>query len=338
MLWIRYAEEKAKVMNRPLVVLLGVGSNLGAHDGTLLLERFIDKRSAINNTNFVIAAGNEANLGHHYLGQFVQKDKYQDVEFSVDEDESSIYLGLYSTPPDYYSIGIISPTGEFISRIPVRRQKFETISLVLEKTTINVTYNISEVYITNQVITILLKDPVPGTWTIRIFGDMVINGRYDIYLPREDWCKDGTKFLQPNPFTTVTFPGTSKFAITTGSYNHITGSLSPFSGRGLTTTYKQKPDLVAPGNNILGPMPNNTFGTMTGTSASAAITAGAVALLLQWAIVQQNLPTITPELTKIWLIRGADKKDFIDYPNPMWGYGELDLRGSFQVLRDIYLD
>lgn len=335
---IEYIQKKARLLNKPLVIIIGLGSNIGAHSGLMPLELFINKQSELFGTVFTIAAGNESNLGHHYRGQYESSDVYQEVEFNVANDEDSFFCVLYSTSPDYYSIGLTTPAGEFISRIPVRREKYEELEVVIGDTRINVVYLLSPQVIDQQIISLRFFDPIEGIWTLRIFGDFVINGRYDIYLPREGWIKKDTRFIKPDPYTTVTYPSTSQVPISVGAYNHIQGNLYPSSGRGLTTQYKQKPDLVAPGVNVFGPLPNNKYGTMTGTSVAAAITGGAVALLLEWAVVLGKVLALSPQFIKVWLLRGASRKGYMNYPNALWGYGELDLKNSFDIIKDIYFD
>ena len=60
--------------------------------------------------------------------------------------------------------------------------------------------------------------------------------------------------------------------------------------------------------------------TYTGTSAAAAVTAGAVAQIMQWALVQQNDPVMSNAAIKNMLIRGAKRSDDRGYPNREWGY------------------
>ena len=55
--------------------------------------------------------------------------------------------------------------------------------------------------------------------------------------------------------------------------------------------------------------------TRTGTSAAAAITAGAAANLLGWGIVEGNYPTMSEASVKSYLIRGAQRNPALTYPN-----------------------
>ena len=73
---------------------------------------------------------------------------------------------------------------------------------------------------------------------------------------------------------------------------------------------------------------------MTGTSAAAAITAGASALFMQWAIVQNNAPATTGNRLRSVLIRGCSREPRREYPNVQWGYGTLNLIETFNSLRE----
>ena len=73
---------------------------------------------------------------------------------------------------------------------------------------------------------------------------------------------------------------------------------------------------------------------MTGTSAAAAVTAGAAALLMEWGIVKGNIPGMNGDIIRNLLIGGASRQDNMEYPDNKWGYGRLDLYGSFNYIRN----
>jgi hypothetical protein len=93
------------------------------------------------------------------------------------------------------------------------------------------------------------------------------------------------------------------------------------------------PDFVAPGVNVKGVYPTG-LGTMTGTSAAAAITAGAAAILMEWGIVQGNLRAMDGDVLRLLLIGGCQRDEGILYPNTRWGYGKLDLYGTFFRIKE----
>jgi hypothetical protein len=56
MLGIQYIMEKARVLAMPVVICIGVGTNQGAHDGSLILEEYINAVSNIKGTCVCAAA------------------------------------------------------------------------------------------------------------------------------------------------------------------------------------------------------------------------------------------------------------------------------------------
>ena len=96
--------------------------------------------------------------------------------------------------------------------------------------------------------------------------------------------------------------------ITVGAYNSRYYSYADFSGRGFTRLTNQiKPDLAAPGVNIMAPAANGGYQSVTGTSFATPVASGAAALLMQWGIVNGNDPFLYGEKVKAYLRRGAKK-------------------------------
>ncbi|MHB1153723.1 MAG: S8 family serine peptidase [Eubacteriales bacterium] len=130
-------------------------------------------------------------------------------------------------------------------------------------------------------------------------------------------------------------------ALCSGAYDSINNILYAQSSWGPTIMPRMSPDLVAPGVNVGGfyPTGNGTFpsgyGTMSGTSVAAAITAGACALMLEWGIVDGNDNAFSTNQIRAYLIRGCNRNPVITYPNSQLGYGTLNLFQTFRIMRGI---
>jgi hypothetical protein len=127
--------------------------------------------------------------------------------------------------------------------------------------------------------------------------------------------------------------GNARTPITVTAYNNADDTLYLNASRGYSRTGVIKPDIAAPGVNIIGPTADQGFAEITGTSPAAAHTTGVAAMLLEWAIVNGNQPALNTVDMKIFMIRGARRDLEIKYPNRDWGYGILDVFNIFDSLR-----
>lgn len=126
---------------------------------------------------------------------------------------------------------------------------------------------------------------------------------------------------------TVFWPASSPAVIAVGAYANkpsplevSTGDLLPSSSRGPSILGDAKPEITAPG--VLTSASSTTqdgYQTGAGTSMSAPVVAGAVALYLQ------RFPTAALETVRADLLQGAREDSHTGVvPNDDWGYGKLD--------------
>lgn len=357
MMGIKYLRVMAGRLRRPLVILLGLGTNLGSHEGHSPLSILLQSYSGFFGIASVIAAGNETGLAHHFLGDISSGNEWENVEVRVGEEEArrGFVMELWASNADIYSVGFISPSGEQIGRIPIISGNETVIPFLLEPTKITVNYQLIDPGSGKEMIFLRFDAPSTGIWTIRVYNTQLLTGTYHMWLPVQGHISDETAFLRPNPYNTITVPGNTNSPITAGAYNHLNDSIYIHSSRGYALDGTIKPELAAPGVDVTGPIAGRSGGlgrrnlntispalessaapltTRTGTSVSAAITAGAVANLLSWGIVEGNYPNMSEISIKSYLIRGAKRNPALTYPNREWGYGALDLFQTFLHLRE----
>ena len=254
------------------------------------------------------------------------------MEIFVQENTAGFFLELWGQPPELFSVGFRSPVGEVIPKIPARLGKTEVVRFFLQDTVIYLNYELIQNTSGNQLIFIRFEKPTPGIWTVDVYTSNRQNGDYHIWLPITGFVQPDVTFLTPDPYTTITTPGNSTYVITTAAYDSGTKSLYTHSSRGYTRNNQVKPDIAAPGVSLTAPNLRGGYREGTGTSTAAALTAGACAQLLEWGLKQSEYLYFTGYEIKNYLIRGADRSPYLDYPNREWGFGTLNLYQVFSSL------
>lgn len=328
MMAIRYLREKAARLRKPIVILLGMGSNSGSHSGFSPIENMINRFGNISGVCIVGPAGNETNYGHHYMGMLGGKEE-EVMELNVEKD-SSMTVEIWTDVIGALSVGIVSPDGEYSGRIPIRTYE-QRIEFVFQKAKIYVFYERVEYYSGEEVIILRMQDLEDGIWKISVTNLEEEETKFHSWMPMREFVKN-SRFLRANPDTLICNPGNAYQIITAAAYDHRDESIFVNSSRGFTATYGVKPDLAAPGVNVYGPVSGLRYGRRSGTSIAAAHTAGVSAMLLQWGIVQQNNLGMNTLTVKNYLIRGARRQNLV-IPDRSFGWGILDIYSTFESLK-----
>ena len=95
------------------------------------------------------------------------------------------------------------------------------------------------------------------------------------------------------------------------------------------------PHVAAPGLNITGALPGGRFAVRSGSSTATGITAGAVALLLEWMLKDLGYTGVDAYELRSLLILGAIRPASMLFPNREWGYGKLNLYNTLEEMRNI---
>ncbi|MBD5494888.1 MAG: S8 family peptidase [Lachnospiraceae bacterium] len=361
---LTYVVRKSLELRSPISINLSFGNTYGAHNGTSLLERFIDNVSEIGRSVICVGSGNEGASGGHTGGSVGTNtgsasggttaggslagravgEARAIVELVVGNYETGLNVQLWKDYADIYNVRLISPIGEEFN-INTGRAGKQTF--ILEQTRILLYNGEPAPYMTSQEI---YFDFLPrgngsyinsGVWTFVLEPVKTVTGNYTLYLPSETVRSGQTRFVRPTPDITLTIPSTASKVITVGAYETQLEAYADFSGRGYLYQDRLgsridgslvKPDITAPGVNILAPTREGTYAPVTGTSFATPFVTGAAALLMQWGIVNGNDPYLYGEKVKAYLRSGAKPiRGENVYPNERVGYGALCLSESLPI-------
>lgn len=336
MMGVSYLYFLARKYSMPLVVCIPLGTNIGSHMGMSRLGQYLNQVSLSNGSAVITAAGNETGARHHFRAVMDASTDEVTAELRVGEREAGFSMELWAENMGVYTVGFISPTGEVAREISVPLRGENTVSFLLEQTQITVYTQIADVSAGSQFIFMRFENPMSGIWRILIRNSLDIRETFHLWLPIRGFITDETYFLRPDPDTIITDPGNARYPITVTAYDHTKNSIYIHASRGYSLSGRIKPDLAAPGVNILGAsVSGRRLTRMSGTSVSAAHLAGAAAILLNWGVLNANYPYLNTPVLKSIFVRGAQRNPALTYPNREFGYGTLNLYEAFLHLRNL---
>lgn len=326
---VNYCIMEAQKAGKPVVINLSFGNNQGSHDGTDLLSTYLNAASDVWKNVIVCGSGNEAGNGIHASGMLSGR-KAESVELAVGEYESGFNLQLWKNYSDEYGVELIAPSGERSGNL----RTYGADRMSLDNTQVYVYYGQPTPYSRYQQLYFEFVPAggyvTPGVWRIVMTPVRIVDGRYDLWLQESATLNEDTRFFSPSEETTLTVPSAAGKVITVGAYNSRTDAYADFSGRGYTRTNDNiKPDIVAPGVNIVSTAVNGGYTVRSGTSMAVPFVSGSAALLMQWGIVKRNDPYLYGEKVKAYLIRTARHLPGEPVPSKRTGWGALCLRNVF---------
>lgn len=332
MLGISFAVKMAQEMGMPVSVCLGLGTNQSAHVGDSELSRYVDYINEDSQVSVSVAAGNEGAAQHHYTAELDYVKNQDTVELRIADKEEGFSMEFWGDPPDDYGISLQSPAGEKLYVSSSLGAGTQELSFIFVETKVLVNYVKMERMTGKQLIYFRFFHPAAGIWKVNVSKKGISGSRFHMWLPVQGLISPDTYFLESTPYITVTAPGDSTRGITATAYQYLDNSLYFQAGRGFTPNNQLTPDLAAPGVDLLIPLPGGAFGKASGSSLSSAVVAGAAALVQEWAIVRGNIPYASGNTVKFYLQKGAVREEQMEYPNPGWGYGRLDLYRTFEII------
>jgi subtilisin family serine protease len=330
---VQYCSQVATNLNRPIVILTGMGTSQGTHKGYEPLPTLMSIIGDYPNTVIVLPVGNEGNRKRHFHGAIDSTTGYSTVELNVGENEEGFSLELWGDAYGIYTIDILSPEGEFIPRFLGGLQFNKEIEFLFEKTKIYIDYQLSQTPTGEELILMRFRNVSSGIWKFNVYSQNNISADFDIWLPMANMISYNTFFTNADNNITLLAPGAAAVPIAITAYDIINNSLYFYASRGFNRDNIVKPELAAPGVNYVAPNQNKEYVTYTGSSVATAHAAGIVAMILEWGVVRGNDTSLDTIEVKNYLIRGSMKKPGLTYPNPEWGYGIINIFNVFDILK-----
>ena len=349
----------ATEMGMPISINISIGNTYGPHDGSSLLETFLDAAAEVGRTSICVGSGNEgSDRGHTSItfGQNETGTKY--IPLSIGDYETGLTIQLWKNYSSDCSVALVAPDGTVYPVV----ETFPTLTGTFLRPAASLDRSLT-ISTTGETILVYIGTPVPYSINQELYFDFIPKAEYltrgiwqfriekivsnplslNLYLPVGLTRSLETRFVDPDTSNTITIPSTASRVITVGAYDPYTDLVPDFSGRGYileqlvtdreatgTSTFFQtqvKPDLVAPGVNIVSNDLLGGYSTFTGTSFAAPFVTGGAALLMEWGIVRGNDRYMYGQKIKATLQRLARQLEaYPSVPNEVSGYGALCLQ------------
>ncbi len=330
---IKYVIDVARKENKLMIINLTVAER----SRSIIITNLLDTFEYLINTGIVVVsgAGNEGNTNIHYEGQFRDTSSQLDVIVEV-ANQNMLDIVLTPNGPSIIDIQVISPSGELSYKVTYSPdEQLYSGRFNLEDSS----YEIGIIYpwllSGNQEGYIRITDIKPGIWTLRLTPEFITTGEFDIYLPNGNLISPNTRFLDPESFSTITLYGTTENVITVGGFNDRTDSMWIGSSKGpVKQSTTVKPDIVAPGVDIISTFINQSYTKATGTGVSSSLTCGVLALIMEYISEQGDYQrrVLYTEVLKTYLMLGATRSSIYTYPNNSQGYGVLNLQATIEAI------
>jgi subtilisin family serine protease len=281
--------------SQPCAINISAGRICGPHNGTALAELAFDELLATTPGRFICnSAGNYRRRRAHACGT-IAAGEARSLTVAVDPADITLNeIEIWYDGADEFAVRI-SPPGYTAGR-PVSLG--ERSELLVEGQVIGRVYHRKHDPNNGDNHIVAYLDPIgrAGNWTVTLEARRVTSGRFHAWIERDDSCPGCQARFTPKDSNTATTIGsitTSHLPLIVGAYDGHDPArhAAPFSSRGPTSDSRPKPDLVAPGVDVLagrsapvGASANpGTLVRGRGTSFATPHVTGAVALCFEAA-------------------------------------------------------
>ncbi len=354
---ITYASKIAAQLGKPIVLNLSLGTQSNPHDGSTELDAAVDNFVGSGKV-VVVSAGNEGSNSIHTTGS-ISGGTNSDITFTTPTytatDDDRFTFDLWFNSIGTITARVTSPNGYQVTKATSGTTGGISTADGWIDITNNTNYNKTEIIVT--IMGDNTKSICAGQWTLSVKDSTGNEITYHGWLTLSNLNGSTVTLNGGNSQYTVGSPGSASKAITVGSFvsrekwygsdGSIHNSNTPFRSDNISSLSSigprvdnvQKPEITAPGENIISSLSGNATVTASdidpgakhsrrsGTSMSAPVVTGAAALLLQQS------STLTSEQVKSYFTDNATSDSFTgSVPNSSWGYGKLNIFKSMVSL------
>ena len=363
---VDYLVDLAGQLKMPLAINISLGTNGHAHDGSGAIGRWIDSVLTEPGRCVCVAAGNAGQergespedigwiMGRiHSSGRIAARELTADIEWVVVGngllDISENELEIWYSPQDRFDVSVRPPGGAWIGPIGPReyienRQLDDGSFLSVYNELYHPANGCN--YISLYLSPMLSQEGIvgvrAGTWTVRLHGREIRDGRYHGWIERDDPRPVGPvgereAWSFPSFFSAGSFVDNSTISSLACGHNIIAVAnldqardrVNITSSQGPTRDGRPKPEVAAPGTDILAAKgfagADDLWVSMSGTSMASPYVTGVAGLML----------AIEPKLTAAQvlgiLLRTAKPLPGLGFEwNNESGFGEIDPQRCLQ--------
>jgi subtilisin family serine protease len=335
---VKYIFDKAAQLGRQAVINLSLGTHGGPHDGSTPVEKWFDELLKTPGRGIVISAGNSWLRRSHSLGQIASGQTRTLGWEKFSSDTTGNELELWYGGDSELEVTLIFPGGQRFGPMPLGAKPRIIKDASGEKAG-EVIHRAKDPLNGDNVINIFLGTRVPsGVWEVELRSVGSQTANFHAWIERDDdrqnpmggINRNQSKFVAADQDPTHTLGSIScgKNTITVGSYaaTVMERDLSAFTAEGPTRDAKLKPEVSAPGQDIIAAASQSGNGavSMSGTSMAAPHVTGLVALLMQTA----NKPLNIAEIRSAVIDAARKSPPVGNAWHTRYGNGRIDAAGS----------
>ena len=280
---------------RPWVINVSMGRRGGSHDGLSLVEQGMDALLlGTPGAALVLSTGNYFSSQAHASGQLRPAQQRTLIWRTDKADITPNELEIWYSGKDAMILEVRVPGGGPVFRAALAE---DCPVLIGGRNVGHIYHRARDPNNGDNQINIFLRPEAPaGEWQITLIGQDIVDGLFHAWVERDAPCPGCDSRFEPqdaDPYCTTGTLCNGFRTVAAGAYDghSLTREMAAFSSCGPLRDFRQKPDLVAPGDKVLGARstprgeerPEPSLTRMSGTSFAAPHVTGTIALMFEAA-------------------------------------------------------